>query len=86
MTRAEKRADTAEALCESLKTQLKESQSEANTLKAKVAKYESALTEKDVTIDNLKNDLNARSKECGDLKETNRILQRNNEQLEKTIK
>jgi chromosome segregation ATPase len=69
-----------------LKTQLKESQSEANTLKAKVAKYESALSEKDVTIDNLKNDLNTRSKECGDLKETNRILQKNNEQLEKTIK
>jgi hypothetical protein len=51
-----------------------------------VAKYESALSEKDVTIDNLKNDLNTRSKECGDLKETNRILQKNNEQLEKTIK
>jgi chromosome segregation ATPase len=84
--RAEKRAETAEALCESLKTQLKESQSEASTLKAKLAKCESALADKDVTIDNLKGDLNARSKECGDLKETNRILQRSNEQLEKTIK
>jgi multidrug resistance efflux pump len=76
--RAEKRADTAETLCESMKTQLKESQAESSSLKAKVAKYELSLSEKDTIIDNLKNDLNARSKECGDLKESNRILQRNN--------
>lgn len=68
MSRAEKRAETAEALCESLKSQLKESQSEASSLKARLAKAESANAEKDLTIDNLKSDLNSRSKECGDLK------------------
>jgi F0F1-type ATP synthase membrane subunit b/b' len=62
LMRAEKRAETAEALCGSMKAQLKESQAEASTLKAKLAKCESALSEKDVTIENLKGDLNTRSK------------------------
>lgn len=52
----------------------------------KVAKLESTVEEKDLIIENLKNDLNLRSKENGDLHQSNRIIKKTNEQLEKTIK
>ncbi len=68
-------------MCEGLRSQLKQAQTEASGLRGKVSKYEATIAEKDTIIQNIKNDLNTRSKECGDLKETNRILQRNNEQL-----
>jgi predicted RNase H-like nuclease (RuvC/YqgF family) len=57
----------AEGLCDSLKGQLKEAQSETSALRTQVARHEATIQERDLTISNLKSDLNQRSKENGDL-------------------
>ncbi len=48
--RAQKRAETAENMCQGLRNQLKQSQTEASSLRGKVAKYEATIGEKDTII------------------------------------
>ena len=59
--KAEKRAESAESLCDNMRNQLKESQSEVSALKMQVAKCETTIQDRDVAIENLKSDLSRKS-------------------------
>lgn len=48
--KAQKRAETAENMCEGLRSQVKQAQTEASSLRGKVSKYEATIAEKDTII------------------------------------